>query len=322
MHRLPLTACVIAALAFSAAPCAAQDSYPSRPVRIIVGFGPASAADIVARVLAQRLGQSMHQQFVVETRPGAGSNIAAEYVARAPKDGYTLLMATVANTINSAMMPHLAFNFQKDLAPITLVTAVPILLAANPGLGIHDVRELIALAKQKPEQILFGSSGTATGAHLAGELFNTMAGVRLVHVPYPGSAQALTDLVAGRISLMFSAASTTLPHVQSGQLVALAVAQSRRAALAPDVPSMAEAGLPGFDTSVWFGLLAPAGTPPEIVAALAREVNAALKSDDVIAPLRAQGMEPIGGGPAEFAAHIASETAKWAPVVEAAGLKK
>jgi tripartite-type tricarboxylate transporter receptor subunit TctC len=321
MHRLARVACLAASL-LAAAPVVAQDAYPSRPVRIVVGFGPASAADIVARVLAQRLGQSMHQQFVVETRPGAGSNIAAEYVARAPKDGYTLLMATVANTTNAAMMPRLSFDFQKDLAPITLVTAVPILLAANPQLGVRDVPALIALAKQKPDAIIYGSSGTGTAAHLAGELFNTMAGVKLVHVPYPGSAQALTDLIAGRIGLMFGAASTTLPHVQAGELVALAMAQSRRSGIAPDVPSMAEAGLPGFDTAVWFGLLAPAGTPPEIVSVLSREVNAALKTDEVIAPLRAQGMEPIGGSPAEFATYIGNEIAKWKPVVEAAGLRK
>ena len=318
MHRIYL----FSALLLTALPAAAQDAYPSRPVRIVVGFGPASAADIVARVLAQRLGQSMHQQFLVETRPGAGSSIAAEYVARAPHDGYTLLMATVANTINPAIMPHLSFDFQKDLAPVTLVTAVPILLAAHPSLGVRDVRGLIALAKQKPGEVLFGSSGTGTGAHLAGEMFNTMAGVKLVHVPYPGSAQALTDLIAGRIGLMFGAASTTLPHVQAGELVALAMAQSKRSGIAPDVPSMAEAGLPGFDTSVWFGLLAPAGTPPEIISTLSREVNAALKTDEVIAPLRAQGMEPIGGSPAEFATYIGNEIAKWKPVVEAAGLKK
>jgi tripartite-type tricarboxylate transporter receptor subunit TctC len=321
MRRVALEACLIASL-IAAAPAAAQDAYPSRPVRIIVGFGPASAADIVARVLAQRLGQSMHQQFVVETRPGAGSNIATEYVARAPNDGYTLLMATVANTINPAMTPKLSFDFQKDLAPVTLVTAVPILLAAHPSLGVRDVHGLIALAKAKSGEVLFGSSGTGTGAHLAGELFNTMAGVRLVHVPYPGSAQALTDLISGRIGLTFGAASTTLPHVRAGELVALAMAQSKRSALAPDVPSMAEAGLPGFDTPVWFGLLAPAGTPPEIISALSREVNAALKTDEVIAPLRAQGMEPIGGTPAEFATYIADEIAKWTPVVDAAGLRK
>ena len=321
MHRLARVACLAASL-LAAAPVVAQDAYPSRPVRIVVGFGPASAADIVARVLAQRLGTHMHQQFVVETRPGAGSNIAAEYVARAPKDGYTLLMATVANTTNAAMMPRLSFDFQKDLAPITLVTAVPILLAANPQLGVRDVPALIALAKQKPDAIIYGSSGTGTAAHLAGELFNTMAGVKLVHVPYPGSAQALTDLIAGRIGLMFGAASTTLPHVQAGELVALAMAQSTRSGIAPDVPSMAEAGLPGFDTAVWFGLLAPAGTPPEIVSVLSREVNAALKADEVIAPLRAQGMEPIGGSPAEFATYIGNEIAKWKPVVEAAGLRK
>jgi tripartite-type tricarboxylate transporter receptor subunit TctC len=319
MYRIALATCLAASLVTAAA---AQDAYPSRPVRIIVGFGPASAADIVARVLAQRLGQSMHQQFVVETRPGAGSNIAAEYVARAPKDGYTLLMATVANTTNAAMMPRLSFDFQKDLAPVTLVTAVPILLAAHPSLGVRDVRGLITLARQKPGEVLFGSSGTGTAAHLAGELFNTMAGVRLVHVPYPGSAQALTDLIAGRIGLSFGAASTTLPHVKAGELVALAMAQSKRSAIAPDVPSMAEAGLPGFDTAVWFGLLAPAGTPPEVISALSREVNAALKTDEVVGPLRAQGMEPIGGSPAEFATHIGNEIAKWTPVVEAAGLRK
>jgi tripartite-type tricarboxylate transporter receptor subunit TctC len=319
MYRIALATCLAASLVTAAA---AQDAYPSRPVRIIVGFGPASAADIVARVLAQRLGQSMHQQFVVETRPGAGSNIAAEYVARAPKDGYTLLMATVANATNAAMMPRLSFDFQKDLAPVTLVTAVPILLAAHPSLGVRDVRGLITLARQKPGEVLFGSSGTGTAAHLAGELFNTMAGVRLVHVPYPGSAQALTDLIAGRIGLSFGAASTTLPHVKAGELVALAMAQSKRSAIAPDVPSMAEAGLPGFDTAVWFGLLAPAGTPAEVISTLSREVNAALKTDEVIAPLRAQGMEPIGGSPAEFATHIGNEIAKWTPVVEAAGLRK
>ena len=321
MYRKRLSACLIAAL-LTATPAAAQDAYPSRPVRIVVGFGPASAADIVARVLAQRLGASLHQQFVVETRPGAGSNIAAEYVARAPKDGYTLLMATVANTVNAAMMPRLTFDFQKDLAPITLVTAVPILLAATPQLGVRDVPALVALAKQKPDAIVYGSSGTGTAAHLAGELFNARAGVKLVHVPYAGSAQALTDLIAGRIGLMFGAASTTLPYVQDGKLVALAMAQSKRSAIAPDVPSMAEAGLPGFDATVWFGLLAPAGTPPEVVAALSREVNAALKAGDVIAPLRAQGMEPIGGSPAEFATYIAAEVGKWTPVVEAAGLRK
>jgi tripartite-type tricarboxylate transporter receptor subunit TctC len=316
----------IAALAFCAlllaAPVVAQDAYPSRPVRVVVGFGPASAADIVARVLAQRLGATMHQQFLVETRPGAGSNIAAEYVARAPKDGYTLLMATVANAVNAAMMRRLSLNFHKDLAPVTLVTAVPILLAANPQLGVRDVPALIALAKKKPGEIVYGSSGTGTAAHLAGELFDARAGVKLVHVPYSGSAQALTDLIAGRIGLMFGAASTTLPYVQAGKLVALAMAQSKRSAIAPDVPSMAEAGLPGFDATVWFGLLAPAGTPPEIIAALGNEVNTVLKTDEVIAPLRAQGMEPIGGSPAEFARYIASEVAKWTPVVEAAGLKQ
>lgn len=320
MHRLALAAGLIASL-LASAPAAAQEPYPSRPIRIIVGFGPASAADIVARVLAQQLGASLKQQVVVETRPGAGSNIAAEYVARAPKDGYTLLMATVANTVNAAMMPHLSFDFQKDLAPINLVTAVPILLAANPSLGVHDVPELIKLAKTKPGEITFGSSGTATAAHLAGELFNTRAGVKLVHVPYPGSAQALTDLIAGRIGLMFGAASTTLPYVKDGKLVALAMAQSKRAALAPEVPSMTDAGLPGFDTSVWFGLLAPAGTPPDVVAKWNGAVTKVLASPEMRERLEAQGAEPAPDTPDEFARFIDRELVKYAKIVKASGAK-
>jgi tripartite-type tricarboxylate transporter receptor subunit TctC len=313
---------VLGVALLAAAPAAAQDVYPSRPVRIVVGFGPASAGDIVARVLAQRLSASTHQQFLVETRPGAGSNTAAEYAARAPKDGYTLLLATVANTVNAAMMPRPGFDFQKDLAPVGLVTAVPVVLAANPQLGVRDVPALIALAKQRPDRIVYGSSGRGTASHLAGELFNARAGVKLVHVTYPGSAQALTELIAGRIGVMFGAASTVRPHVQAGELVALAMAQSKRSAIAPDVPSMAEAGLPGFDATVWFGLLAPAGTPQEVVSVLSNEVNAALRTGEVTASLRMQGMEPIGGTPEEFATYIAAEVAKWAPVVEAAGLRR
>jgi tripartite-type tricarboxylate transporter receptor subunit TctC len=303
------------------ATAAAQD-YPNRPVRIIVGFGPGAAADTPARLLAQKLGQSLGLQFVVENRPGAGSNIAAEYVARAPKDGYVLFMMTAANTINATVSPNLTFDVKKDFAPIALVAAVPNMLVANPAAGIDNLKQLIELAKKKPEQIMYGSSGVATTMHLAGELINIMAGVKLVHVPYPGSAQALTDVLTGRIPLLFAPATTVIQHVEKGSLKAIAVTTSQRAAVAPNVPTMSEAGLPGFDLGLWFGIAAPAGTPPEVIAKLSRAIHDAMQLPDVIAGLHAQGLDTLSGGPEEFSRYIVSEVAKGAEVARAAGLQK
>jgi tripartite-type tricarboxylate transporter receptor subunit TctC len=299
----------------------ADDAYPVRPVRIIVGFGPGASADIAARVLAQKLGETLGQQFIVEDRPGGGSNIATEYVARASKDGYVLLFGTVANTINTTLSKNLTFDFAKDFAPIAFAVTLPNILVVHPSLGVDNVADLIGLAKSKPQQIFFGSSGVGTSPHLSGELFNEMAGVKLVHVPYPGSAQAVTDLLAGRVQVMFSPASTVLPHVADGKLKALASTQLKRTTAAPDLPTMTEAGLAGFDTSVWFGLLAPAGTPGEVVAKLNHAVNDALSAGEVPALLKAQGMEPLGGTPEAFARIIAGETEKWARVINAAGLQ-
>jgi tripartite-type tricarboxylate transporter receptor subunit TctC len=301
---------------------AAQSSYPSRPVHIIVGFGAGSSVDTATRVLARTLSKNLGQQVVVEDRPGAGSNIAADFVAHASNDGYTLFMATIANAINATVSPNIRFDFSKDFAPITLVGAIPMLLVAHPSLGVSNVKELIALAKRKPRQIFFGSSGTGTSSHLSGELFNALAGVKLVHVPYSGSAQALTDLLAGRISLLFSAASTTLPYVRAGKLKALAMAQSERAKSAPQIPSMSEAGVPGFDASVWFGLVSPANTPPEVVDRLSRAVNDSLKSSDVIQPLHAQGIDLVGGSPDQFSRYIQGQIEKWGGVAATAGLKR
>jgi tripartite-type tricarboxylate transporter receptor subunit TctC len=297
------------------------EDYPSRPVHIVIGFGPGSAADLTARMLGVRMGQTLGQQFVVENRAGAGSSLAAEFVARAPKDGYTLFMATVANTINPALSP-LSFDFGKDLAPVALIANVPHMLVVHPSLGVNSVQELIALAKSKPEQIHYASSGVGTLAHLSGELLNSLAGVKLVHVPYPGSAQGVTDVLAGRVNVMFSPASTVWPHVLAGKLKALATTQPKRAAMAPDLPTMAEAGLQGYDAGIWIGLLAPAGTPRDIVDKLARAANAALESSEVLTPLRAQGIDPLGGSPDAFASYIASEMKKWQTVVGIAGLKK
>jgi tripartite-type tricarboxylate transporter receptor subunit TctC len=300
----------------------AQTDYPSRPVRIVVGFGPGSAADLTARVLAQRLSKTMGQQFFVENKPGGGSTVAAEQVGRGAKDGSTLFIGTVANVINAVMQPDLAFDFSRDLAPIAYTTSSPNILVVHPSTGVKDVKGLIALLKSKPGELFFGSSGVGTSPHLSGELFNMMAGTKMGHVPYSGSAQAVTDLLAGRVQIMFSPASTVLQYVQSGQLVALASSESTRASAAPDLPTVAEAGLPGFDTSVWFGVMGPAGMPRETIEKLSSAINAALGDAEVTAPLRAAGLDIKGGTPEAFGAFIAGETRKWTDVVAAAGLRK
>ena len=295
---------------------AQTDDYPSRPVRIIVGFGPGSTADYSARTVAQKLSLKFGQQFVVESRAGAGSNLAAEFVARAPKDGYTLLMGTVANTIN-ATISKLNFDFAKDFAPVALVTTVPNILVAHPSTGFRTVADLVAAAKR--EQMMYGSSGVGSALHVYGELLNIQAGIKLTHVPYPGSAQSLTDLLAGRISVMFSPAPTVLPHIQSGGLTAIAATSPN---VLPNLPTMADAGYKGFDAGLWFGMLAPAGTPREIVDKVSVGINEALKMDDVIQALRKQGFETLGGTPDEFSGYIKSEIAQWARVAQSAGLKK
>jgi tripartite-type tricarboxylate transporter receptor subunit TctC len=299
----------------------AQNAYPNKPVRIVVGFGPGSAADLTARIIGQRLTKTMGQQFVIENKPGGGSTVAAEQVARAPKDGYTLFVGTAANVINGVMQPNLPFDFAKDFAPITYTTSSPNILVVHPSTGVTDVKGLIALLKQKPEQVFYGSSGVGTAPHLSGELLNMMAGTKMVHVPYSGSAQAVTDLLAGRIQVMFSPASTVLQYVASGQLKALASSELARATAAPDLPTIAESGLPGFDTSVWFGIVGPAGMPREIIDALSSAINEALKSEEVAKPLNGGGLDLKGGTPEAFGAYIASETKKYSDVVAAAGLR-
>ena len=301
---------------------ARADNYPSRPVHIIIGFSAGAAADTPARLLAQKFSQRFNQQFIVENRPGAGSNIAADYVARAPKDGYTLLLATAANTQNVSILPNLTFDFAKDFAPIALVSSAPNILVAHPSLGVDTMAQLIELARKKPGEIMFGSSGVGTSTHLAGELINVMAGVKLVHVPYPGSAQSITDVLTGRIPLVFVPASAAMQYVEKGDLKALASTGLKRASIAPNVPTMSEAGLPGFDLGLWFGLLAPAGTPRDVIDKLAAATVDALASPDVVAVLRAQGQDPLGGSSEDFARYIESEIKKGKILAEAAGLKK
>jgi tripartite-type tricarboxylate transporter receptor subunit TctC len=317
------TAVIAAACAwtagFTAAP--AQD-YPTAPVHVISGFSAGSTADISARVVGGRMGQILGQQFVIENRTGAASSIAAAAVARAPNDGSMLFVASVANLVNAAMSPNLNFDIIKDFAPIALLTSTPTVLVVKPELGVKSVKELIALAKAKPDTITFGSSGVASSTHLALELLKSLAQVKVTHVPYAGSPQVMTDLLAGRIDGFFSPASTAMPHVRAGKLMALAVTEGKRSPFMPDLPTMIEAGVPDFESVLWFGLVAPAGTPQPIIDKLARAANEALASDEVAKALQAQTVARIGGTPEELRRHMDTELKRWSTVVAAAGLKK
>jgi tripartite-type tricarboxylate transporter receptor subunit TctC len=304
-----------------AAPVMAQ-AYPTQPIKILIGFGPGSAADILARLVGKQMEVILGQPVVVENRPGNSSMIAAETVARASADGYTLFMATIANTLNPAETKS-NFNLAKDLAPIALLGIVPNVLVAHPSVAANNLQELIALAKSKPESLTFGSSGYATASYMAAELFNAKAGTKILAVPYQGgSNQALSDLLSGRITLMFNVAATLAPHVEAGKLKAFAVAQSKRASIMPDVPTLTEAGMTGYDAGVWIGLLAPAATPPAIIEKLSVAANDALKNEDVRTALKRQGTDPVGGTPKEFADFIRADIEKWVAVLASTGAAK
>jgi tripartite-type tricarboxylate transporter receptor subunit TctC len=321
-RRAILPALLVVPMLVAAAAPARADDYPSRPVHILVGFNPGAAADLTGRIIASGLGKIFGQQFVVENKPGAGSAIAAEAAARAPKDGYTLLLGSSASVTNQAITANPAVDMIRDFTPIALVSEAPVILVVHPSTGVKSVQELIALAKAKQGTLLYASTGPGTSPHLAAELFDARAGVKMVQVPYQGSPQAVTDLIAGRTSVMFSPASTVMPQVEAGKLVALASAAATRPSIAPDLPTMAQAGMPDFETGIWFGLMAPAGTPRDIVDKLARAVPEAMSSGEAITALRSQGFERISGGPDAFARYLVTETAKWNEAARAAGLKK
>ena len=304
-----------------AVPVMAQ-TWPAQPIKVVVGFGPGSAADILARLVGKQMEASLGQPIVVENRPGNSSMIGAESVARATADGYTLFMATIANTLNPAETKS-NFNLGRDLAPIVLLGTVPNVLVAHPSVPANDLQELIALAKSKPESLTFGSSGYATASYMAAELFNARAGTKILTVPYQGgSNQAVSDLLSGRITLMFNVAATLAPHVEAGKLKAFAVAQPKRASIMPEVPTLAEAGMPGYDAGIWIGLLAPAGTPPAIVEKLSVAANAALSTEEVRTALKRQGTDPLGGTPTEFADFIRADIEKWVAVLASANSGK
>ena len=299
----------------------AQGGYPSRPVKVVVGFTAGSVTDVAARAVAEALSHRLGQPFIVDNRPGAASNIAAKAVTTSPADGYTLFVGTVANTINAAFPNATPPDLAKDFVPVTMIGSVPNILVVNPSLGVASVDQLIRAAKAKPGQIAFASSGNGTSPHLSGELFSSMAGIKMLHVPYRGSTPAVTDLLGGQVQVMFSPASTVLPHIRAGKLKALATTGAKRTAIAPDLPTVEELGLKGFETSVWFGFLLPVGTPPDVVAKLQTATQAALDQPDVQNLFRAQGIEVVKSTSDEFARYIRSETSKWAKVIQTAGIK-
>lgn len=318
--KLTLFLALVLALACGGA-CA--QSYPSRPIRLVVPYPPGGPLDIMGRAIGQKLSEAWNQPVVVDNRPGAGGNIGADLVAKSPADGYTLLMGAVAtHAINPTLYGRLPYDPVRDFAPVALVAQVPNILVVNPSVPVRSVKELIELARARPDYLNFGSGSTGSTGHLAGELFNTMAGVRMVHIPYKGGAPAMTDLLAGQVQLMFDNLANALPNVRAGRLRALAVTTLARSPAMPDLPTVAESGLPGFDLTTWFGLMVPAGTPAEIVSRLNAEIVRALNAKDMRERLEKMGAEPpLDNTPAHFAAFIRTEAAKYAKVVRDSGAK-
>lgn len=297
--------------------------YPSKPVRLVVVNPPGSGVDIVARMISRPLSETLHQQFIVDNRAGASGIVAADLVAKAIPDGYTLLMGSSSSqTINASIYTNLPYDPVKDLVPISMLASTPYLLVAHPSVQAKTVKEVIALAKEKPGQLNYATGGLAVGSTLAGELFKSIAGVNIVMVPYKGTPQATTDVVAGQVQLAFSTMPAGLPLVRSGKLRALGVTSLRRLTATPEIPTIAESGLPGYEVQTWFGLLAPRATPPDIVNRLHRAVVAAVTQPDISERLVPQGYEVTGTTPQQFALLISTEITKWTKVVNAAGIPK
>ena len=299
---------------------ARAQTYPTRPVRIIVGFPPGGAADIAARLMGQWLSERLGQPFVIENRPGAGSNIATEAVVRAPADGYTLLLVSTSNAINATLYDKLNFNFIRDIAPVAGIIRVPHVMEVNPSVPAKTVPEFIAYAKANPGKINMASAGIGAAPHVSGELFKMMTGVDMVHVPYRGAAPALTDLLGGQVQVMFDTMPSSIEYIRAGKLRALAVTTATRSEALPDIPTVGDF-VPGYEASAWYGVGAPKNTPAEIVDKLNKEINAGLADPKMKARLADLGGTVLAGSPADFGKLIADETEKWAKVVKFAGIK-
>jgi len=304
------------------ASAALPQDYPSRPIRMIVPFPAGGTADLLARQIGQTMGEALRQQVVIENRTGAGGNIGADLAAKAKPDGYTLLMGTVStHAINPNLYPNMPYDPVKDFAPVAMVARMPNLLVLHPSVPAANVAELIALAKARPGTLAFASAGNGTTQHLAGELFKKMADVDMIHVPYKGNAPAVTDLVGGQVQVMFDNIPVSLQQVRAGKLRALAVTGPARSPVLPQLPTVAEAALPGYNITSWFGLYAPSGTSPQIIERLNREANKALASEPIRRRLTDQGIEPAGGTPGQFAEFMRTELVKWGKIVRESGAR-
>ena len=298
------------------------DPFPSRPIRIVIPFVPGGANDVIGRIVGIKITEAHGQQVVVENRGGAGGSLGVEIAAKAPPDGYTLVLGNIANlAVNPTLYRKLGYNPLTDLQPITLIAKVPTILAVHPSLPAQNVLELIALARKRPGQLTFGTGGSGSGSHLTMELFKLQTQLELVHIPYKGVGPALIDLLAGQITMSFGAVPGVLPYARSGRLRALGVSGPKRIAVLPDLPTIAQAGVPGFESTLWYGLLAPAGTPMPIVNRLHATLTRALQSADMKERFAAEGSDPVGSTPQEFHAFIKSEIERWAVVVKVAGMK-
>ena len=317
--RLLQTSLLCGVLA-AVAPAVWAQAYPGKPVRMIAASSPGSAVDIVARIVAQKLSEQMGQQVIIDNRAGAGGNLGAELAAKAVPDGYTLFMGTPAHAINTGLYRKLNYDLVRDFAPVSQVTSGAYVIVVHPSLPVKSVKELITLARSKPGQLNYASAGSGNATHLAGELFNSLAKVRLVHVPYKGSGPAVTDLVGGQVQLMFANLVAALPQVKAGRLRALAVTGEKRTAAAPALPTVIEAGVPGYVVLSWFGVLAPVSTPREIVMRLNAELIQAMRAPEMRDKLAGDGAEPTTGTPEQFAAFIKSEITQWTTVVRNAGI--
>jgi len=322
MRKIAMLWAVSLLTAASAGACWAQDaaSYPAKTIRMIIALAPGGGVDTSGRLLGQKFVDAWGQQVVAENRAGAGGTIATELVARAAPDGYTLLMQSMSHAITPALY-KLSYDSIRDFAPISLFVQSPSVLAVHPSLPVKSVKELIAFTKARPNEVLFSSSGSGSGQHLAMELLNRMAGLQLVHVPYKGTAPSILDLVAGRVSVTSASAISTMPHVRAGRLRALAVSSGKRSPSVPELPTVAEAGVPGFAVDQWYALFAPAGTPKEIVAKLYGEIARTVADSETRTRLLSMGLDPIGMPPEEFTAYLKTETDKWGKLVREAGIR-
>ena len=317
MFARPLAILLAGAALVAAAPAVAAD-YPNKPVRWVVPYPPGGTTDILARLVGDYLSKHLGQTFIIENKPGGGNNIGTEFVARAPHDGYTLLLVNPANGINQSLYRNLKFDILKDIVPVAGITRVPNVMEVNPNFPAKTVAEFIAYAKANPGKVNMGSSGTGTSVHMSGELFMSMTGIKMAHVPYRGSAPALTDLMAGTVDVMFDNMPSSIGHIQGGKIRAMAVTTEARSKTLPDIPTVAET-VPGYEASAWFGIGAPKGTPADVIEKLNKTVNEALKDPKMIERLADLGGAPMGGTPADFGKIMESEVAKWKKVVEFSG---